>query len=79
MQNTFAAAVANNKQHMITVRKIWSKALNPLLSNFCNKTQLSDEEFNTNGFSDSFLEDNFSTDESSYAKKKENRHQQYHN
>ena len=46
-----------------------SKALNPLLSNFCNKTQLSDEEFNTNGIGDSFLEDDFNTNESSYAKK----------
>ncbi len=46
-----------------------SKALNPLLSNFCDKTQLSDEEFNTNGFSDSLLEDDFYTDDSSYAKK----------
>ncbi len=46
-----------------------NRALNPLLSNFCTKTQLSDEAFNTNGFSDSFLEDDFNTDESSYAKK----------
>ena len=53
-----------------------NKALNPLLSNFCTKTQLSNDKFNTNGFSDSFLEDDFNTDESSYAK---NRHQQYHN
>jgi hypothetical protein len=42
--------------------------LNPLLSNFCTKTELSNEEFNTNGFSDSFLEDDFNTDVSSYAK-----------
>ena len=34
-----------------------NRASNPLLSNFCTKTQLSDDEFNTNGFSDSFLED----------------------
>ena len=47
----------------------WSKALNPLVSNFCTKTQLSDEEFNTNGIGDSFLEDDFNTNESSYAKK----------
>ncbi len=43
--------------------------MNPLLSNFCNKTKLSDEEFNTNGFSDSLLEDVCNTDDSSYAKK----------
>jgi hypothetical protein len=46
-----------------------SRELNPLLSNFCTETQLSDEEFNMNGFSDSFLEDELNTDDSSYAKK----------
>jgi len=46
-----------------------NRALNPLLSNFCTKTQLSDDEFNINGFSDSFLEDDYNTDESSYGKK----------
>ncbi len=40
-----------------------------MLLNFYKKTQLSNEEFNTNGFSDSLLEDNFNTDDSSYAKK----------
>ena len=48
---------------------IQSKALNSLLSNFCNKTQLSNEEFNTNGFSELLLEDDFNTDDSSYSKK----------
>ncbi len=43
--------------------------MNPLLSIFCTKTQLSDEEFNTNGLSDSMLEDDWNTDDSSYAKK----------
>jgi hypothetical protein len=47
---------------------IQSKALNSLLSNFCNKTQLSDEELNTNVFGSSLLEDDFSTDNSSSSK-----------
>jgi hypothetical protein len=42
-----------------------SKALNPLLSIFCNETQLSDKGFNVNGLSSSLLDDNYNTDESS--------------
>ena len=42
-----------------------SKPLNPLLSVFCNETQLSDDKFNEYGFRSSLLDDNYNTDESS--------------
>ena len=46
-----------------------NRASNPLLSNFCTQTELSNDEFTTNGFSDSFMEDDFTNNESSYATK----------